>query len=135
MGEVVITLPLPPGVRSRALSCTFKRTQLCATLKGAAEPLLNVEVLLSDIRPDGCVWTLLGETLQLSLEKQARHSIQHGALHGAPHIVHRIVPGTYTAPALLHHPIQPIQAPGIFWRCLCEGHTEVTLPSWWPLAV
>ena len=45
MGEVVITLPLPPGVRSRALSCTFKRTQLCATLKGAAEPLLNVEVL------------------------------------------------------------------------------------------
>ena len=45
MAEVVITLPLPPGVKSRAISCTFKRTQLCATLKGAAEPLLNVEVL------------------------------------------------------------------------------------------
>ena len=52
MGEVVITLPLPPGVRSRALSCTFKRTQLCATLKGAAEPLLNVEVLPTHYLPN-----------------------------------------------------------------------------------
>ena len=42
--EVVVTLPLPAGVRSRAISCTFKTTQLRAALKGAAEPLLNVEV-------------------------------------------------------------------------------------------
>ena len=48
------------------------------------------------MRPDGCLWTLLGETLQLSLEKE-----EHGR----------------------------------FWRCLAEGHAEVSLPSWWPLAV
>ena len=42
--ELVLTLPLPAGVRSRAISCTFKTTQLRAALKGAAEPLLNVEV-------------------------------------------------------------------------------------------
>ena len=42
--EVVVTLPLPAGVRSRAISCTFKTTQLRAALKGAAEPLLHIEV-------------------------------------------------------------------------------------------
>ena len=42
--EVVVTLPLPGGVSARAISCTFKTTQLRAALKGAAEPLLNVEV-------------------------------------------------------------------------------------------
>ena len=96
MSEVVVCVPVPPGVKSRDLACTFKRRQLVATLKGAASPLLRVDELLSAVRPDGCLWTLLGETLQLSLEKEAH---------------------------------------GRFWRCLCEGHAEVTLPSWWPLAV
>lgn len=27
------------------------------------------------------------------------------------------------------------EAHGQFWRCLRDGHTEVTLPGWWPLAV
>ena len=49
--EVVVTLPLPAGVRSRAISCTFKTTQLCAALKGAAEPLLNVEVPHTSVLP------------------------------------------------------------------------------------
>ena len=53
-------------------------------------------MLLSAIRPDGCVWTLLGETLQLSLEKQARHSALHGALYWVHRIVHYMARGTYT---------------------------------------
>ena len=49
--EVVVTLPLPAGVRSRAISCTFKTSGLRAALKGAAEPLLHVEVPHSSALP------------------------------------------------------------------------------------
>jgi hypothetical protein len=95
-----------------------------------------------------------GETLQLSPEKQARHSALYGALHGCTvstivhrtgrREVHHIQHDTTTIHSgarhvavwvtQLSHTHTP-QAPGIFWRCLCEGHTEVSLPIWWPLAV
>lgn len=27
------------------------------------------------------------------------------------------------------------EASGQFWRCVSDGHPEVALPSWWPIAV
>jgi len=75
MSELVVCLRVPAGTRSRDVSCVFKRTQLRVSLKASGgAPLLDVPELLSAVKIDGCLWTLVaGETLQIALEKARSH--------------------------------------------------------------
>ncbi|KAL6345548.1 hypothetical protein AAG906_017275 [Vitis piasezkii] len=55
--EVTVTVPVPPGTKSRFIVCDIKKNHLKVGLKGHP-PIIDVRELSKPIKPDDCFWSL-----------------------------------------------------------------------------
>ncbi|GAA6021528.1 hypothetical protein JCM11491_006471 [Sporobolomyces phaffii] len=68
LNDVTISIPVPPGTKSKQLTVEIKKTSIKAGLKGE-EPILVGE-LPKEIKVDDCTWTLDdSREITISLEK------------------------------------------------------------------
>jgi len=90
VGDVTITVPLPPGTRAKDIVCTIGRRHLTLAVKGAAAPVLDADYPCDDrnnqkvwerVKLDSCFWNLVDGKCQIYLEKE-RECWWKSALHG-----------------------------------------------------
>eukprot|EP00250_Pteridium_aquilinum_P002149 c12351_g1_i1 orf=87-1139(+) len=68
LSEATVQIPVPPGTKSRSITCEIKKKQLTAGLKGQP-PVLKGE-LYAPVVTDDCFWSLEdGKTLSILLTK------------------------------------------------------------------
>eukprot|EP00245_Coleochaete_scutata_P007109 TRINITY_DN22203_c0_g1_i1.p1 TRINITY_DN22203_c0_g1~~TRINITY_DN22203_c0_g1_i1.p1 ORF type:complete len:230 (-),score=68.41 TRINITY_DN22203_c0_g1_i1:994-1683(-) len=85
LSEVSISIPIPPGTKSRALSVEMKRTSLKAGIKGQT-PILEGE-LFAGVKPDDCIWSIEdGKELLINLVKQNGMEWWRAVIKGDPEI-------------------------------------------------
>jgi hypothetical protein len=59
--EVVVSVAVPPGTRSKALDVAIGKTKLRVGLKGQA-PIIDGQ-LSEAVKPDDCLWNLADDTV------------------------------------------------------------------------
>ncbi|KAL3652437.1 hypothetical protein CASFOL_002118 [Castilleja foliolosa] len=83
--EVTITVPVPPGTKSRAISCEIKRNRISVGLKGQL-PILDGE-LFHPIKVDDCFWSLEDQkSVSILLTKQNQMEWWKYIVKGEPEI-------------------------------------------------
>eukprot|EP00271_Cylindrocystis_brebissonii_P010154 TRINITY_DN26255_c0_g1_i1.p1 TRINITY_DN26255_c0_g1~~TRINITY_DN26255_c0_g1_i1.p1 ORF type:complete len:362 (+),score=124.65 TRINITY_DN26255_c0_g1_i1:95-1087(+) len=85
LGEVDVTIPLPPGTKSRGLLVEIKKKSLTVGLKGQ-EPIIQGE-LWEAVKTDDCLWNIEdSRTLTVHLEKVNRMEWWRAVAKGQPEI-------------------------------------------------
>jgi len=67
LGDVVVSVPVPPGTKGRACAVDIKKKAISAGLAGAP-PLLAGE-LWAPVQAEECFWNVDGRTLEITLQK------------------------------------------------------------------
>ena len=108
MRELGVVVRVPDGTRARALSCSFRRRRLQLALK-AQPPGGGTSPPLLDV-----------ELLCDVVPDGCTWTLARDEGGGGGSVAHLVLEKAES---------------GIFWRALAEGHAEVALPDWWPIAV
>jgi len=83
--DVTVSVPVPPGTRSRDLTVITTKTKLKVGLKGK-DPIIDDE-LCKEVKVDDSTWTLDDQKeVVLSLEKQNQMTWWENVVKGAPKI-------------------------------------------------
>ncbi|GFP91300.1 protein bobber 1 [Phtheirospermum japonicum] len=83
--EVTITVPVPPGTKSRAIACEIKKNRISVGLKGQP-PILDGE-LFRPIKVDDCFWSLEDQkSISILLTKQDQMEWWKYIVKGEPQI-------------------------------------------------
>ncbi|KAJ7560704.1 hypothetical protein O6H91_04G141400 [Diphasiastrum complanatum] len=68
LAEVTVHIPIPPGTKSRAISCDIRKNTLKVGIKG--QPTILEGELYNSVKVDDCFWSLEdGKTLSILLTK------------------------------------------------------------------
>ncbi|KAJ0975369.1 hypothetical protein J5N97_017334 [Dioscorea zingiberensis] len=83
--EVTVIVPIPPGTKSRFITCEIKKNYLKVGLKGQP-PIINGE-LYQAVKPDDCFWSIEDEnSLSILLTKQNQMEWWKSLVKGDPEI-------------------------------------------------
>uniref|UniRef100_A0A0D6R0B6 CS domain-containing protein n=1 Tax=Araucaria cunninghamii TaxID=56994 RepID=A0A0D6R0B6_ARACU len=85
LSEVTVTMPVPPGTKSRFIVCDIKKNHLKAGLKG--QPHVLDGELFAPVKTDDCFWSIEdGKSLSIILTKQNAMEWWKSVVKGEPEI-------------------------------------------------
>ncbi|KAJ1696143.1 hypothetical protein LUZ63_004655 [Rhynchospora breviuscula] len=83
--EVTITIPVPPGTKSRFVSCDIKRNHLKVGLKG--QPAVLQGELYNAVKVDDCFWSIEdGKSISILLTKHNQMEWWKTVVKGEPEV-------------------------------------------------
>ncbi|XP_050203876.1 protein BOBBER 1-like [Mercurialis annua] len=84
--ELTLTIPVPPGTKSRNIVCEIKKKSLKVALKGQENPILDGE-LFATVKVDDCFWNLEdNKIISVLMTKFDRQNWWKSLLVGGPEI-------------------------------------------------